>query len=112
MIRNAAIEPEIYDLAKMLAEMGAQITIEEDVLIWEEITQFGITEKIKKWNVITVLGCKSLEGVTHQVMPDRIEFGTYAIAAAMTNGRCYVKIKETPLSVLNESHTRSRKGHP
>jgi UDP-N-acetylglucosamine 1-carboxyvinyltransferase len=96
VIRNAAIEPEIYDLVKMLAEMGAQITIEEDVLIWEEITQFGITEKIKKWNVIRVCGCKSLEGVTHQVMPDRIEFGTYAIAAAITNGRCYVK--ETPLS--------------
>ena len=85
MIRNAAVEPEIYDLAKMLKKMGAAIII-------EEITQFGITEEIKRWNVITVNGRQSLGGVTHrvthQVMPDRIEFGTYAIAAAMNNGRC------------------------
>jgi UDP-N-acetylglucosamine enolpyruvyl transferase len=74
----------------MLEKMGARITIEEDESISEEITPFGITEKIKKWNVIRVCGCKSLAGVTHQVMPDRIEFGTYAIAAAMTNGKCHV----------------------
>ncbi|CAB4002601.1 UDP-N-acetylglucosamine 1-carboxyvinyltransferase [Paramuricea clavata] len=94
VIRNAAIEPEICDLVKMLAEMGAQITIEKDVLISEKITPFGITEKIAKWNVIRVRGCKSLEGVTHQVMPDRIEFGTYAIAAAMTNGKVEFEVPE------------------
>ena len=112
MIRNAAIEPEICDLVRMLKKMGARITIEEDESISEEITPFGIIEKIKKWNVITVNGCSSLKNVTHQVMPDRIEFGTYAIVAAMTNGRCQCYgFKETPLSVLNNSHTRSRKGH-
>ena len=92
MIRNAAVEPEIYDLAKMLEEMDAKIKIEENVEIWEEITQFEITKEIERWNVITVNGRQSLGGVTHrvthQVMPDRIEFGTYAIAAAMNNGRC------------------------
>ena len=82
MIRHAAIEPEIYDLKKMLVKMGATINIEKNTTITEAITPFGIEE----WNVITVEGLNSLKGVTHQVMPDRIEFGTYAIAAAMTNG--------------------------
>ena len=85
MIRHAAIEPEIYDLKEMLENMGATIDIETDITITEDITIFGI-ENIQVWNVITVEGCNSLKGVTHQVMPDRIEFGTYAIAAAMTNG--------------------------
>ena len=71
----------------MLTSMGAVIKIEEDVKITEDITQFGITEQIEEWNVITIEGRKSLEGVTHKVMPDRIEFGTYAIAAAMNNGK-------------------------
>ena len=72
MIRRAAIEPEINDLKDMLVKMGATITIEKN-------------------KTITVQGRKRLRGVTHQVMPDRIEFGTYAIAAAMNNGRCFNK---------------------
>ena len=89
MIRNAAVEPEIYDLKEMLENMGADITIEELIEIEEDITDFGIEEKIKVWNVIKVRGRNSLKGVEHRVMPDRIEFGTYAIAAAMTNGKCF-----------------------
>ena len=86
MIRHAAIEPEIYDLKEMLVKMGATINIEKDTTITEAITPFGIEEDIQVWNVITIQGLNSLGGVTHQIMPDRIEFGTYAIAAAMTNG--------------------------
>ena len=87
MIRNAAIEPEILDLATMLINMGARITVKENVKITEEISQFGITEVIEEWNVITIKGQESLGEVTHKVMPDRIEFGTYAIAAAMNKGK-------------------------
>ncbi|XP_028395889.1 uncharacterized protein LOC114519914 [Dendronephthya gigantea] len=94
VIRNAAVEPEILDLAAMLGEMGAQITVDENVEIIEEITEFGITERITEWNVITVEGRESLTGVTHKVMPDRIEFGTYAIAAAMNNGEIQLVVEE------------------
>ena len=71
----------------MLGNMGAVIKIEENVEITEDISQFGITEVIKEWNVIKIEGRESLRGVTHKVMPDRIEFGTYAIAAAMNRGK-------------------------
>ncbi|XP_028395886.1 uncharacterized protein LOC114519912 [Dendronephthya gigantea] len=94
VIRHAAIEPEICDLAEMLRNMGAEIEIEEDVKIIEEITQFGITEEIEKWNVIRVEGQESLTEVTHKVMPDRIEFGTYAIAAAMNNGKIQLEVED------------------
>ena len=71
----------------MLKKMGAKININENVEIAEDdLTDFGIEEEV--WNVITVTGRKSLRGASHRVMPDRIEFGTYAIAAAMNNGRC------------------------
>lgn len=76
----------------MLKKMGAKIKIDENVEIAEDdLTDFGIEEE--EWNVITVTGRMSLQGVSHRVMPDRIEFGTYAIAAAMNNGRC-LSLKE------------------
>ena len=67
----------------MLGEMGAQIKIEQD----KEITRFGTKVTRKQWNIITVAGRESLKDVDYRVMPDRIEFGSYAIAAAMNNGR-------------------------
>ena len=67
-IRNAACEPEIADLAECLAAMGARIEGQ------------GTPD-------ITVAGVASLQGCTHPVIPDRIETGTFAIAAAMTGGR-------------------------
>jgi UDP-N-acetylglucosamine enolpyruvyl transferase len=71
----------------MLKKMGAKININENVEIAEDdLTDFGIKEEV--WNVITVTGRTSLRGANHRVMPDRIEFGTYTIAAAMNNGRC------------------------
>ena len=64
---NAAREPEIIDLANCLNAMGAKIT------------GHG-TDTIK------IEGVESLHGATHSVISDRIEAGTFAIAAAMTNG--------------------------
>ena len=103
VIRNAAIEPEIYDLAEMLEKMGAEIDIKQNVLITEEITDFGIEEEIERWNVITVKGCESLSGVHHQVMPDRIEFGTYAIAAAMNNAAIVFEVEKDKKNEMLDS---------
>ena len=64
---NAAREPEIADLAACLSAMGARIT--------------GVgTEKL------VVEGVDALQGATHDILPDRIEAGTYACAAAITGG--------------------------
>jgi UDP-N-acetylglucosamine 1-carboxyvinyltransferase len=64
---NAAKEPEIIDLCHLLVNMGAKIE--------------GIGS-----DVLTITGVPSLHGTSHHVIPDRIEAGTYAIAAAMTKG--------------------------
>ncbi|GAB3117112.1 UDP-N-acetylglucosamine 1-carboxyvinyltransferase [Novispirillum itersonii] len=66
-IVNAAQEPEITDLAQCLIAMGAQIT--------------GIGT-----NCLKVTGVERLHGADYAVVPDRIETGTYAIAAAITRG--------------------------
>lgn len=66
-LRNAAREPEIQDLASMLRDMGADI--EGDGT-----------------HTITIRGVKELKPVAHTVIPDRIEAGTFMIAAAMTRG--------------------------
>ena len=67
VISNAAREPEIGDLARCLQAMGAEIE--------------GIGT-----DTLTVQGVKRLHGAEHAVLPDRIETGTYAIAAAITGG--------------------------
>ncbi len=66
-IVNAAREPEISDLGKCLIAMGAKIS------------GLGSSE-------ITIEGVASLHGTDYRVMPDRIEAGTYAIAAAIAGG--------------------------
>ncbi|MFA4930489.1 MAG: UDP-N-acetylglucosamine 1-carboxyvinyltransferase [Patescibacteria group bacterium] len=66
-IRLAASEPEIEDLAVMLNSMGAKI-------------RGAGTSKI------TIEGVQKLHGVTHRILPDRIEAGTFAIAAAVSRG--------------------------
>ena len=68
LIENAAREPEVVDLARCLVAMGARIE--------------GAGS-----DVIRVEGVRSLRGVQHTVMPDRIETGTYLAAAAATRGR-------------------------
>ena len=67
VIVNAAREPEITDLANCLTAMGARID--------------GIGT-----STLTVRGVGALHGAAHDVVPDRIETGTYAMAAAITDG--------------------------
>ncbi len=67
VIRNAAREPEVGDLARCLVKMGAKIS--------------GIDS-----STLEVVGVGSLHGAQHRVLPDRIEAGTYAFAAAMAGG--------------------------
>jgi UDP-N-acetylglucosamine 1-carboxyvinyltransferase len=68
IIENAAQEPEVVDLADFLTSMGARI-------------------EGAGTNTITVEGVDSLRGTEFSVLPDRIETGTYLVAAAMTGGR-------------------------
>ena len=72
VIQNAAEEPEIVDLVTFLNSMGARI-------------------RGAGTNVIRVDGVEELHGVTHNVIPDRIEAGTFMVAAAMTRGDIYVE---------------------
>ena len=67
VLKNAAREPELEDLADCLNAMGAQVE--------------GAGTA-----TITITGVSKLHGATHAVMPDRIETGTYAVAAAMAGG--------------------------
>ena len=79
IIENAAREPEVVDLAECLNAMGARIGgIGTDTLIIE--------------------GVKDLSGTHYRVLPDRIETGTYLVAAAITGGR--VKVKDTRPDIL------------
>ena len=67
ILENAAKEPEVVDLAECLNKMGAKIT--------------GAGT-----DVITIIGVEKLNGATHNIVCDRIEAGTYMVAAAMTGG--------------------------
>ena len=78
-ISNAAREPEIADLAYCLQKMGAQIE--------------GIGS-----DTLTVIGKKSLHAADYQVIPDRIETATYAVAAAITGGD--ILLKGTRLALI------------
>jgi len=68
VLENAAKEPEVVDLAECLIKMGANIT--------------GAGT-----DVITIVGVEKLNGATHNIVCDRIEAGTYMVAAAMTGGK-------------------------
>ncbi|MDT3428043.1 UDP-N-acetylglucosamine 1-carboxyvinyltransferase [Paenibacillus forsythiae] len=71
-IENAAKEPEIVDLANYLNSMGAVV-------------------RGAGTGVIRIEGVERLHGVRHHVIPDRIEAGTYMVAAAITGGDVYVE---------------------
>jgi UDP-N-acetylglucosamine 1-carboxyvinyltransferase len=71
VIDNAAREPEVTDLANCLVAMGA------------EIAGIGTPR-------LVVQGRPSLHGAAHAVLPDRIEAGSYAVAAAITRGRLFL----------------------
>ena len=81
VLENAAREPEIVDLGNMLIKMGAHIQ------------GLGTTK-------IRIHGRNELTGIRHRVIPDRIEAGTYMIAAAMTKGD--VVLEGVDLSHLKE----------
>jgi UDP-N-acetylglucosamine 1-carboxyvinyltransferase len=72
IIENAAREPEVTDLAQCLNAMGAKIS--------------GAGT-----DTITIEGVERLAGTEYRVLPDRIETGTYLVAAAITGGRVRVK---------------------
>lgn len=71
-IENAAKEPEIVDLANFLNGMGAKV-------------------RGAGTGVIRIEGVEKLQGTEHTVIPDRIEAGTYMVAAAITGGDVYVE---------------------
>jgi len=82
VIENAAKEPEVSDLAHFLNKMGAKITgIDTDILVIEGV------EKL------------DAEDIHYDIIPDRIETGTYLVAAAITRGK--VKLKDTRPDTLD-----------
>ncbi len=72
ILENPAHEPEIIDLVNYLNVMGANI-------------------KGAGTNIIKIEGVKALKGCNYTIIPDRIEAGTYMVAAAMTNGDVYIE---------------------
>ncbi len=79
VLENAAREPEVSDLAAFLNSMGARVR--------------GAGS-----STITVTGVDALSGTQYRVLPDRIESGTYLVAAAMTGGS--VRLKQTDPEIL------------
>ena len=89
VLENAAREPEVVDLANCLRAMGANISGDGT-------------------DTITVTGVEKLNGATHRIMPDRIESGTFLVAAAATGGSVTLRntradILETVLEKLTEA---------
>ncbi|MCG6896208.1 MAG: UDP-N-acetylglucosamine 1-carboxyvinyltransferase [Thiocapsa sp.] len=80
LIENAAREPEVVDLADFLSALGARI-------------EGAGTDRIH------VQGVDGLGGASYRVMPDRIETGTFLVAAAMTGGR--VTVRQTRADCLD-----------
>ena len=88
VLKNCAIEPEIKDLINFLRKMGCNI-------------------KFTGLRTITILGVKELKNINHKIMFDRIEAGTYMIAAALTGGNLKItnvksKIINTEISILKK----------
>jgi UDP-N-acetylglucosamine 1-carboxyvinyltransferase len=79
VLQNAAMEPEVVDLANVLNKMGAKVT--------------GAGT-----NVIEIEGVKSLHAVEHRIIPDRIEAGTLMVAAGLTRGN--IKVLQCPFSEM------------
>ncbi|MDV3240659.1 MULTISPECIES: UDP-N-acetylglucosamine 1-carboxyvinyltransferase [unclassified Methylocaldum] len=82
IIENAAREPEVVDLANFLNQMGAKV--------------YGAGSDIMEIEGVESL---SANGLHYRILPDRIETGTYLVAAAMTGGR--VKLKNTRPDLLD-----------
>jgi len=80
VIENAAREPEVVDLAQCLISMGAKI-------------------EGAGTDTITIEGVERLSGTEYDVLPDRIETGTYLVAAAISRGK--IKVKDTRPDILD-----------
>ena len=85
VIENAAREPEVKDLANCLNKMGAKI-------------------KGAGTHRIEIEGVEVLHGTEHEILPDRIETGTYLVAAAMTRGR--MRLRNTNSALLESVLTK------
>ncbi|MDQ7055448.1 MAG: UDP-N-acetylglucosamine 1-carboxyvinyltransferase [Persephonella sp.] len=84
VLKNAAREPEVVDLANMLKKMGAEI-------------------KGEGTDTVVVSGVKKLKGTEHTIIPDRIEAGTFAVLSAMFDGS--IVIRNYPFQYLKYVHT-------
>jgi UDP-N-acetylglucosamine 1-carboxyvinyltransferase len=96
VIENAAREPEVVDLALCLNQMGAKVR--------------GMGT-----DTITIEGVKKLHGTSYDVLPDRIETGTYLCAGAVTGGHIRVRdtrpeLLDSVLSKLEEAGAKLDKG--
>jgi UDP-N-acetylglucosamine 1-carboxyvinyltransferase len=104
LIENASVEPEVADLASFLNAMGARI--------------YGAGT-----GTIQVEGVRRLHGSVYRVMPDRLEAGTFALAAAITRGRVLIegrvsrylgaltsKLTEAGVSIAAERETYNVEG--
>jgi len=80
ILENAAREPEVIDLAECLNKMGAKIRGQGS-------------------DTILIEGVERLHGAYHDVMPDRIETGTFLVAAALSRGR--VRVRNTRADILD-----------
>lgn len=101
VLENAAREPEVVDLSSALSQMGARIT--------------GAGT-----DVIRIQGVENLQPMNYSVMPDRIETGTFVIAAAITNGSVKInncdpshldavlaKVTESGAEIMTDLHLRT-----
>ena len=86
VIENAALEPEVVDLAILLQKMGADISWD-----WRN-----------KSRTIRIRGVKKLKGTVHNIIPDRIEAGTFVVLSALTNAN--VILKNYPYELLTYVH--------
>jgi len=104
LIENAAKEPEVEELAVVLNKMGARI-------------------QGAGGDLVTIEGVDSLQGVSHRIIPDRIEAGTFMVAAALTQGELVLrgarpdhldafllKLKEAGVTVVAEEGKMRVKG--
>jgi len=94
VLENAAREPEVVDLANCLRAMGAKISGDGT-------------------DTVTIVGVEKLHGAAHRIMPDRIEGGTFLVAAAATGGSVTLTdtradILETVLEKLTEAGAQIR----
>ena len=80
VLENAAREPEVVDLANCLRAMGAKISGDGT-------------------DAITITGIEKLHGATHRIMPDRIESGTFLVAAAASGGT--ITLTDTRADILD-----------